>query len=456
MPCLLIFFGFNCMNMIDQQLLEQVSKNTIAYRQKAWVDNFKDNVENRVKGQYGVISLLNTLKGIPCIIVGSGPTLDYNIHLLKELQDKACIIACDSATKALLDYGIHPHLILSTDSKGAVAEFFRGMDLSKFNFILDTFCHPDTSQLLIDEGAKIYWYNTLPVESCSFSEVLNQWTGYIGNLGTGGCVATTIWSLAVQHLGCDPTILVGLAEAYYDKAQQYAQCVIKHNKSHIDVYESEPMSVKDIYGRDCYTQPGFDSFRAWFEDAFLWVPGIFINCSEGGILSRNILNMRLKDVADRYLTTEIPINELLFQKEKTIDDLLDKKGDDSVRHLRPMLLSLLDGPSVGNLALRMGWDEQQIVDTVNSLRDKGWGIDEASSLSPRPFSQEMDEVIVFTLQGVHVDKDDNNADIGCDMCQTGQQGTDQQEPIQVSGQADDSVCDTCCDEFTANESSCIN
>ena len=413
----------------DSELLNVISRNTIAYRQKQWVDNFTDNVANRVKGGYGVISLLNTLKYIPCIIVGSGPTLDANIHLLKDLQNKACIISCDSSTKALLDHGVHPHLILSTDSKGAVKEFFRGMDLKNFNFILDTFCHPETAQLLIDEGAKIYWYNTLPVESCSFSEVLNQWTGYLGNLGTGGCVATTIWSFAVQHLGCDPTILVGLTEAYYDKTHQYAACVEKHNKSHIDAYGSEPMQVKDIYDRDCYTQPGFDSFRAWFEDAFLWVPGIFINCSEGGILRRNVLNMKLSEVAERYLQTDIPINEMLFIKENTVDELLAKKNDPDITHLRPLLVTLLDGPGLSNLSLRMGWTEQQVLETINMLRDKGWGITENSSIVTPPFGGANEKVISFVLEGVNIEEETDNANIGSDMRETEQQGIAEQKSL---------------------------
>lgn len=411
----------------DQDLLNQVSKNTIAYRHKQWVDNFIDNANHRIKGGYGVISLLNTLKNIPCIIVGSAPSLDANIHILREVQNKACIISCDSAVRALLDYDVKPHLILSTDSKGACKNFFEGLDFKEYTFILDSFCHPDTADLICGNGGIPYWYNTLPVESCSFSEVLNQWTGYIGNLGTGGCVATTIWSLAVQHLGCDPTILVGLAEAYYEKAHQYAYSVQKYNKEHIDTYQSEPMSVKDIYGRDCYTQPGFDSFRAWFEDAFLWVPGIYINCSEAGILQHNILNMRLRDVVDRYLTTEYPINEMLFVKENQIEQLLGVSKKSHTQQIKSMLITLLDGPSLGNLSLRMGWSEQEVLENINSLRDAGWEITENISVIPNQFGQP-EEIISFTLTGLHVE-DVENDNIGRDMRESGEQGVNQQEPV---------------------------
>lgn len=394
------------MNQEELGLLQTISTNTIAYRLKDWINNFKENVP-RVQGGYGVASLLNTLKNVPCIIVGSGPTLDLNIKQLRGLQNRACIITSDSAFRALLDNDIHAHLILTTDSKGKVKEFFSGVDTSKYNFILDTFCHPDTADFI--QGRK-YWYNTLPVEGCEFTQILNQWTGFIGSLGTGGCVATTIWSLVVQILGCDPDILVGLPEAYYDISKQYADCVTRANHKGIDQYDAPPISMKDIYDRDCFTQPGFRSFSIWFQDAFRHIPGIHINCSEGGIIQKNCLIMNLKDVAERYLINEYPIEEMLFVKEKQIDHILQIAKKEQYSKHRPMLTVLLDGPSLQNLSLRMGLTEQETQDTINELRDNGFDIEETSSDAVNPFGEPM-QIVAFTLKGIQVDEIPEGTDI---------------------------------------------
>jgi hypothetical protein len=403
-------------------LLNTISTNTIAYRLKDWIQNFNAN-QKHIQGGYGVASLIDTLQGVPCIIVGSGPTLDHNIPILKTLNNKACIIACDSTAKTLINNEIRPNIILSTDSKGKCKEFFDGIDTSQYNFVLDSFCHPDTIEFI--QGRK-YFYNTLPVEGCDFTQTLNQWTGYIGNLGTGGCVATTIWSMAAQLLKCDPNILVGLPQAFYDKCQQYSRLVIDTNHRGIDQYESEPLADKDIWGKDCYTQPGFQSFAFWFEDAALYVPGIHINCSDG-LICRNWLNMTLQQVADRYLNVSLPdgqaltfdIEGMLFIKENSITDMLAQTNNQKYEFLKPMLTIMLDGPSLTNLSLRMGWTEQATLDQINALRDDGFDIDETRNVVSDPIGQPV-ETVAFTLKGINEKSRDT-------MCEGGEQGTSKQE-----------------------------
>lgn len=403
-------------------LLNTISKNTIAYRLKDWMTNFMAN-QKHIKGGYGVASLMNTLQGVPCIIVGSGPTLDHNIPFLKTVQNRACIISCDSTAKALITNGIRPNIILSTDSKGKCKEFFEGIDTSQYNFVMDSFCHPDTIEFI--KGRK-YFYNTLPVEGCDFTQTLNQWTGYIGNLGTGGCVATTIWSMAIQLLGCDPDILVGLPQAFYDKHQQYSKTVLDTSHKGIDQYESQPLEVKDVWGKDCYTQPGFQSFAFWFQDAALYVPGIHINCSDG-IISKNWLNMSLEQVITKYLNITLPdgqplsfdIEGMLFAKENSITEMLTQTGNEQYLDLKPMLTILLDGPSVPNLALRMGWEDQAVVDKINELRDNGFDIEENKNTVSDAIGQPI-ETIAFTLKGIH-------AKLGDTVCEVGEQGTQEQK-----------------------------
>ncbi len=49
--------------------------------------------------------------GRPCICVASGPSLDKNVHLLKDIQDKFIIISADTAARKLLALGIRPHFV---------------------------------------------------------------------------------------------------------------------------------------------------------------------------------------------------------------------------------------------------------------------------------------------------------------------------------------------------------
>ncbi len=425
------------------ELLNQISKNTIDFRLKQWIDNFTTNLKH-VQGGYGVSSMQNVLKNVPCIIVGSGPTLDRNIKYLREVRNRACIISCDSTVKALLDHGVKPHLILSTDSKGKVKEFFSGLDVKEFSFILDTFSHPSCCEAL--EGAKIYWYNTLPVEYCPFTAHLNNWTGYIGNIGTGGCVATTIWCFGVQNLGCDPDILVGLTQGFYDVAYQYAWSVMKHADQIIDQYTSPPIEAIDIYNQHCWTHPAFNSFAFWFYDAFLHVPGIHINCSEGGILREHILNMRLSEVLERYLKTEYDIMGMLYQKENLVDHIINQIGWDKdsdiykgLQKYRPAMVTLLDGPSLPNLALRLGVELDQVTKMIAELRTYGLNITDLTNnveVEPGIF----EAVPVFRLDGVL--KKEVKIDTGCDLREEKQSGISEQAPCNIQEPSADISKDT--------------
>lgn len=379
-----------------EEMLNIISKNTIEYRIKEWIDNFKANLSTVQRG-YGIASLTNKLPKIPAIIIGSGPTLDWNINQLYPYQNRACIIACDSASKALEKAGIKPHIILCTDSKSRVRDFFANMETEKYNFILDTFCHPSTVDVI---KGRTYWYSTFPVESCPFTSALNQWHGYIGNLGTGGCVATTGWWLAARFLGCDPVVLVGLPEAFYDPAYMYSRMVEDTIKT--EPYEAELLKDFDIHGMPCFTYPALQSFTAWFEDSFRHTPIININCSEGGIIKRNCLNMPLLECIKRYLTIDYEIDRMLFINESVTDFMIQHNRADTpnLDDYRAMMLIMLDGPSLSNLSLRVGLSQPETNERVMALREYGFIIEDNRTNIINPQNPaDVQEQIVFTLQG---------------------------------------------------------
>lgn len=416
-------------------LLTQISHNTVAYRIKEWVTNFVANVP-KIQGGFGVASLTNAFQNKPCIIVGSGPTLDRNVHLLKELQNRACIIACDSALQACLDNGVTPHFILCTDSKKKCLRFLNDVDLTNINVICDSFVHPEVIEVL-QKGKRLYWYNTPLVEMEPFTGALNEWTGYIGHIGTGGCVATTIWSFIHEVLDGDPIILVGLPEAFYDKFQQYATSVIRNHP--MEYYESETVVTTDVYGDVCYTKLGFQSFAFWFQDAFIKSGRLNINCSEGGIIKENCCVMPLSVCADRYLTTEYDVESLVFAKEKQVDDMMLAASISSgEKYIRPMMTILLDGPSLPNLSLRMGLSGQEVCQKIQWMRENGVIIDET------PFDAlDKDEnkyrTLQFQLRGVKSESSRGN------MRPERQQGVSGQELCENTGQADGVVLDSSSD-----------
>jgi len=54
-------------------------------------------------------------KGRPFICVASGPSLDKNFRLLKEINNRAVIVCADSSLKKLLGEGIVPHIVVALE-----------------------------------------------------------------------------------------------------------------------------------------------------------------------------------------------------------------------------------------------------------------------------------------------------------------------------------------------------
>lgn len=76
-----------------------------------------------VRGLYGCA------ENCPAIVIGSGPSLDEQIPLLKKHKDRAFLIAVDSALPALLGSGISPDMVISIDPQPYCAEHFLNCDM---------------------------------------------------------------------------------------------------------------------------------------------------------------------------------------------------------------------------------------------------------------------------------------------------------------------------------------
>lgn len=363
----------------DTERTARINAVTVNSRIVSWVDNFKANLPE-IAGGYAVASLINKMKDVPVIVVGSGPTLDRNIHDLCGLEDKALIISAGSNTAALQKAGVNPHLVLMADSLALNQTVLDGVDLSRCNYILDSFVHPESVARLMD-ARRIYWYNSPHLPICPFTGALSQWTGGLGIVVSGGCGATAMWQVG-RILGCSPDVLVGLPEAYYDPSQHYAK-VVTDNHPVLTYAESE--KAEDHKGDMCYTNNAYKSFAAWFEHAFMNIAGQHINCSEGGIIKEGCLIMTLKECKEQVLTKTFDIESLLFADELQIDswyqDIL--AGDDWwVR--RAFLTMMVESATYGEdlhtnlpeIARRMGWTHQRVAQEVIALRELGVNIKE--------------------------------------------------------------------------------
>lgn len=308
----------------DEQLIQLVNKNTIGAMTARWTRNIIAN-QDLIKRTRGINDLFKDnsgidLKDVPAIIVGGGPSLDKNVDLLKNLRNKALIVASDSTLKMLLSKGIKPHIVVVTDAEwGEWGNPFENLPMSTKDILLVVEVFANRKILESWEG-DIYFYATGGVEGNPLSEIVEQeFCGHpVGKLACGGNVSSTAFSLAVGIFKCDPIIMIGVDLGYYDQKFHHSKGMdVPHNVGNERV-------VEDIFGRKMLTTPVFQAYRYWFERMACGnldpnqgkVNGTLINATEGGQLCKGWLIQPLSFVEEKYLT-----------KEYDIDGILEKRKD---------------------------------------------------------------------------------------------------------------------------------
>ena len=263
--------------------------------------------------------LRDRFKGWPAILVAAGPSLRRQLDRLAEMQDRAVIIAVQTTFKTLLDRGIRPHFVTSLDYHEMSKRFFEGIgDTPRTHLVAE----PKVTWHVLDHyrGPTSVLYNR-------FADlVLGPVLAVRDGLKAGATVAHLSLYLAV-YLGCDPIVLVGQDLAYTNhvyyspgvpihdlwRPQLNRFCTIEMMEwERISRSRSILMKVKDVFGRDIYTDEQLFTYLQQFEGDFAAVGGRVIDATGGGVRKAGTQVMSLEEVADRYCRRPLPPEKFAY------------------------------------------------------------------------------------------------------------------------------------------------
>ena len=272
-------------------------------------------------------------EGYPAIIVSAGPSLDKNIHLLKEAQDKALILTCDASWRACNKNGVRPDAIASIERVLLTYQYYYENIEFPEDLVLigPTLLHPEMvggfkgKEILstkIDGGLDGWWADFF--ENVSYVD-------------QGMTCAGTAFSYA-RIAGCNPIILIGQDLAFTGDR-------IHSNLAHTE-FEGENkketlrtgkdiLIVEDIYGNPVSTYEIYNMFRDWFEKQTELYPELkVIDATEGGAKIRGTEISTLKEVIEKYCTKELPYHmydclkeKKEVDKEKIVNNILKDSKD---------------------------------------------------------------------------------------------------------------------------------
>lgn len=277
-----------------------------------WISNIKAN--HKKFGPFkdkscGIFHGSHKLK--PGIIVGSGPSLKHNAEGLLKKGDIP-VISCLHNFHFLEDTGVQTDFYVTLDAGPVVIEEVSEggkrtpeeyWELTK-NRKLIAFIGTDPKLLEKWQG-EIYFYNA-PIPDLKIQnevEAIEKFGTYISN---GGNVLGACLYFAKSILGCNPIAFMGADFCFsYDKK-------FHPWNSKYDAKLGHVVRLFDVFGNKVLSWQSYVNFKGWFEFVARVVPGIYINCSEGGAFGsyadgniRAIQQMEITKFIDMYSMCEL-------------------------------------------------------------------------------------------------------------------------------------------------------
>ena len=312
-------YRLKCIQMVSNEIEHHLK------RLGTSLEDMLDGLQNHYRNvdQAMTCNSLSELKGkytgYPAIIVASGPSLDKNIHQLKEAQDKALIITCDASYAACVSNGVKPDAIASIERYSPTYDFF--------------YKDREFPQDLVLVGPALLWPELLEnfpgkkmLMAKNYSGLEGWWSELLPNLqylDMGHSCATAAYAVAVEA-GCSPVILIGQDLAYTDDKfhtdsihEQFGSANVGGTVEGVD-----DLMVEGIDGKPVRTSDTFNLFRFFFEEniAINGVP--VVDATEGGAKIAGSEIRTLTEAIGKYCTRPLPyhMNDILEERQISRED----------------------------------------------------------------------------------------------------------------------------------------
>ena len=154
-------------------------------------------------------------KDIPFVLVGAGPSLDESIEFLKEVQNKAIIVASNSPYRKLINNGIRPHLVVTADPMEPTLAGFQNVSLDGVPLACPFSAYPEIVKRF--SGRILSWCTFNPIASFIKNQ-LGQGPGTV--IMEQGTVSGCVLDLS-KVFGCRKVLFVGQDMAVQDDGKYY-------------------------------------------------------------------------------------------------------------------------------------------------------------------------------------------------------------------------------------------
>ena len=296
--------------------------------ERIWVRNSISNLLNygsKVTPRYKIKDYLGKYENIPAILVSAGPSLRSQCTFLKENRDKVFLLACDTALKVLLKFGIIPDGVMTLDAQLHSYFHFLGEDLSEIpifsdfvtapsllrNFKFKSIIHSLTAKFQVDASGKPFR------EITAGGDIVEQNIGSVGEVQSGGSVATSAFDI-LRQMGFSPIYLTGQDLAY--TGREIHSTGTHHNEKWLTllnrkkslekineeiVRKRETRYIKSCDNGNVLSDYVLGIYKHWFEESAKTTETEIINISDRGSFIENMKNIKLSEANEIFSSYSI-------------------------------------------------------------------------------------------------------------------------------------------------------
>lgn len=283
-------YGQSCSN--DAQTIERWKDE--------WLGNIRANKEKYKRfSDHSLGTLFGQFRYMPVIVAGAGPSLKFNVEALKD-RGSIPLISCLHNFHFFEDRGIAPDYYVSLDAgEVTIEEVSEGGEKSEEEYWEITkgrtlLCFVGTSPKLLEKWrGRVLFFNA-PVPNKDYQDKLDEIETFNVWVGSGGNVLGASMYIAKAYLGAGAIIFIGADFSFgYDRR-------FHSWDSKYDAKLGVTIPAFDVFGNKVPTWQSYYNFKCWFDYVCTNVPGVWINCTEGGCLGSyaegNIMQIKQMDL----------------------------------------------------------------------------------------------------------------------------------------------------------------
>lgn len=277
-------------------------------------ENIVRNVPELLRNP-GASALRGLLRDVPAFVVCAGPSLDWNVDQLARVGERGVIVAVDTVYKKLLERGIAPHIVVSTDPTPLNTRHFEGVEeLGETLFAFSPSVNYKIPRQL--RGTKV----SLPLPASKLLGAMKNVLGDQGYMSTGVNVGQTAYNLA-RFMECAPIALAGLDLSFpaeggpthasgtalrrrIKRASTPGKMMVELISDPPEWEEFEPILVPGLRGGNVATNKFWLAYLRSFEEEIKKTGVPVVNCTEGGARIEGAEAMTLSDFIQTHCGRE--------------------------------------------------------------------------------------------------------------------------------------------------------